>query len=227
MNMENQKQAKDYSENPQEIINESFDIIDNLVDLGNIPEASRPIVRRVIHATGDVAYADNLIIHPMAVEKGVDAIITGKSIVTDVNMVRAGISENAVNRFGGKIVCKIAEENIANKAKELDKTRAITAMQESIEEMSGGIVVIGNAPTAVFTIIDLVRREIISPALIIAVPVGFVKASESKEALQTFLDNKKDCQIPYIVNIGRKGGSAVAVAITNALLNIAKEAKAG
>jgi len=225
MNMENQKQTKDYSENPQEIINESFDIIDNLVDFTRIPETSRPIARRVIHATGDVGYADNLVIHPMAVEKGVDAIIAGKSIVTDVNMVRAGISEKAINHFGGKIVCKIAEENIANKAKELDKTRAITAMQESIEEMSGGIVVIGNAPTAVFTIIDLVRREIISPALIIAVPVGFVKASESKEALRVFLDNKKDIQIPYIVNIGRKGGSAVAVAITNALLNIAKEKK--
>jgi len=223
--MENQKQTKDYSENPQEIINESFDIIDNLVDFTCIPETSRPIVRRVIHATGDVDYADNLIIHPMAVEKGVDAITAGKSIVTDVNMVRAGISEKAINRFGGKIVCKIAEENIANKAKELDKTRAITAMQESIEDMSGGIVVIGNAPTAVFTIIDLVRREIISPALIIAVPVGFVKAAESKEALHVFLDNKKDMQIPYIVNIGRKGGSAVAVAITNALLNIAKETK--
>jgi precorrin-8X/cobalt-precorrin-8 methylmutase len=227
MNMENQKQTKDYSDNPKAIIDESFKIIDNLVDLGNMPETSRPIVRRVIHATGDVAYADNLVIHPMAVEKGVDAIIAGKSIVTDVNMVRAGISEKAINHFGGKIVCKIAEENIANKAKELDKTRAITAMQESIEEMSGGIVVIGNAPTAVFTIIDLVRREVISPALIIAVPVGFVKASESKEALRVFLDNKKDIQIPYIVNIGRKGGSAVAVAITNALLNIAKEKKAG
>jgi precorrin-8X/cobalt-precorrin-8 methylmutase len=223
MHMENQKQIKDYLDNPQAIIDESFKIIDNLVDLGNIPETSRPIVRRVIHATGDVDYADNLIIHPMAVEKGVNAIITGKSIVTDVNMVRAGISEKSVNSFGGRIVCKIAEDDIADKAKESDKTRAITAMQESIEEISGGIVVIGNAPTAVFTIIDLVRREMASPALIVAVPVGFVKAAESKEALKTFLDNKKDIQIPYIVNIGRKGGSAVAVAIINALLSIAKE----
>ena len=224
MNME--KQTKDYLDNPKAIIDESFKIIDNLVDLGNIPETSRPIVRRVIHATGDTDYADNLIIHPMAVERGVNAIVTGKSIVTDVNMVRAGISEKGINSFGGKIVCKIAEEDIADKAKESNKTRAITAIQGSIEEISGGIVVIGNAPTAVFTIIDLIRREEVVPALVIAVPVGFVKAAESKEALQTYLDNKNVFQIPYIVNIGRKGGSAVAVAIVNALLNIAKEANA-
>ncbi len=225
MNMENQEQIEEYLDNPKAIVDESFKIIDNLVDLGNIPESSRPIVRRVIHATGDVDYADNLIIHPTAVERGVNAIVTGKSIVTDVNMVRAGISEKSINSFGGKIVCKIADEDIAYKAKESNKTRAITAMQGSIEEISGGIVVIGNAPTAVFTIIDLIRREEVVPALVIAVPVGFVKAAESKEALHVFLDNKKDCQIPYIINIGRKGGSAVAVAITNALLNIAKEVK--
>ncbi len=225
MNMENQKQTKDYSENPQEIINESFDIIDNLVDFGNIPEAFRPIVRRVIHATGDTDYADNLIISPMAVEAATKAIASGKSIVTDVNMVKAGISAKAINRFGGKIICRIADDDVAQKAKESNKTRAITAMQESLADISGGIVVIGNAPTAVFSIIDLIRREEVVPALVVAVPVGFVKSSESKEALKTFLDNKKDPQMHYIVNIGRKGGSAVAVAIVNALINITRETK--
>ncbi|ODS34666.1 MAG: precorrin-8X methylmutase [Candidatus Scalindua rubra] len=221
--METQNRTKDYSENPQAIIDESFKIINSLVDLDNIPESSRPIIKRVIHATGDIDYADDLIIHPMAVEGGVNAIVAGKSIVTDVNMVRAGISEKGLNRFGGKIVCKIAEDYVADKAKESNKTRAITAMHESIAEISDGIVVIGNAPTAAFTIIDLIRREEVVPSLVIAVPVGFVKAAESKEALKTFLDNKKDLQIPYIVNIGRKGGSAVAVAIVNALINIAKD----
>lgn len=119
------------------------------------------------------------------------------------------ISEKAINRLGGKIICKIADEDIAGKAKETNKTRAITAIQESVDEkMSGGIVVIGNAPTAVFTIIDLIRREVATPALVVAVPVGFVKASESKEALRVFLDNKKDNDIPYITNIGRKRGGA-------------------
>ena len=223
MNMENHNQTKGYSENPQDIINESFDIIDNLVDLGNIPETSRPIVRRVIHATGDTDYADNLIISPVAVEAAVNAIVTGKTIVTDVNMVKAGINAKVIDRFGGKIICRIADEVVAQKARESNKTRAITSMQESLSDISGGIVVIGNAPTAVFSIIDLIRREGAVPALVIAVPVGFVKAAESKEALMTFLDKKKDIQIPYIVNIGRKGGSAVAVAIVNALINIAKE----
>jgi precorrin-8X/cobalt-precorrin-8 methylmutase len=223
MNIENQ--AKDYSENPQEIINESFDIIDNLVDFDKIPEASRPIVRRVIHATGDTDFADNLIIKPMAVDASVSAIANGKSIVTDVNMVKAGINAKVIDRFGGKIVCRIADEVVAQKAKETNKTRAITSIQESLADISRGIVAIGNAPTAVFSIIDLIRRERVVPALVIAVPVGFVKAAESKEALMTFLDNKKDIQIPYIVNIGRKGGSAVAVAIVNALINITKETK--
>ena len=218
-----ERQIKDYSENPQDIINESFDIIDNLVDLGNIPETSRPIIRRVIHATGDTDYADNLIISPVAVEAAVNAIVTGKTIVTDVNMVKAGINAKVIDRFGGKIICRIADEVVAQKARESNKTRAITSMQESLSDISGGIVVIGNAPTAVFSIIDLIRREGAVPALVIAVPVGFVKAAESKEALMTFLDKKKDIQIPYIVNIGRKGGSAVAVAIVNALINIAKE----
>ncbi len=221
MNIENQ--AKDYSENPQEIINESFDIIDNLVDFDKIPESSRPIVRRVIHATGDTDFADNLIIKPMAVDAAVNAIATGKSIVTDVNMVKAGINAKVIDRFGGKIVCRIADEVVAQKAKETNKTRAIMSMQESLADISGGVVAIGNAPTAVFSIIDLIRREGVVPALVIAVPVGFVKAAESKEALMTFLDNKKDIQIPYIINIGRKGGSAVAVAIVNALINITKE----
>ena len=217
------EETKGYSENPQDIINESFNIIDNLVDLGNIPETSRPIVRRVIHATGDTDYADNLIVHPMAVEAAVNAISAGKSIITDVNMVKAGINAKVIDRFGGKIICGIADEAVAQKARESNKTRAITSMQESLSDISGGIVVIGNAPTAVFSIIDLIRREGVVPALVIAVPVGFVKAAESKEALRVFLDNKKDVQIPYIVNIGRKGGSAVAVAIVNALINIAKE----
>ncbi len=223
MNIENQ--AKDYSENPQKIINESFDIIDNLVDFDKIPESSRPIVRRVIHATGDTDFADNLIINPMAVDAAVSAIANGKSIVTDVNMVKAGINAKVIDRFGGKIVCRIADEVVSQKAKETNKTRAITSMQESLADISGGIVAIGNAPTAVFSIIDLIRREGVVPALVIAVPVGFVKAAESKEALMTFLDNKRDIHIPYIVNIGRKGGSAVAVAIVNALINITKETK--
>ncbi|HLG30610.1 MAG TPA: precorrin-8X methylmutase [Candidatus Brocadiales bacterium] len=203
-------------ESPQAILKESFRIIDELVNLSNFDEPCRPIVRRVIHASGDPEYARSLIIHERAVEAGVSAIRTGKRIVTDVNMVKAGISKKAVERFGGSIICKIADAEIATNANSSGKTRAATAIQRSIEEMAGGIVAIGNAPTALFEIINLVNEGKANPALIIGVPVGFVGAVEAKEALRSV-------SIPYITNVGRKGGSAIAVAIVNALIEIAKK----
>ncbi len=203
-------------ESPQAILKESFRIIDELVNLSNFDEPCRPIVRRVIHASGDPEYARSLIIHEHAVEAGVSAIRTGKRIVTDVNMVKAGISKKAVERFGGSIICKIADAEIATNANSSGKTRAATAVQRSIEEMAGGIVAIGNAPTALFEVINLVNEGKANPALIIGVPVGFVGAAEAKEALRAI-------SIPYITNVGRKGGSAIAVAIVNALIEIAKK----
>ncbi len=203
-------------ESPQAILKESFRIIDGFVNLGNFDEPCRPIVRRVIHASGDPEYARSLIIHPHAVEAGVNAIKTGKRIVTDVNMIKAGISKKAVERFGGSIVCRIADAEIAAKANSSGKTRAVTAIQRSMEEMAGGVVVIGNAPTALFEIINLVNEERAAPALIIGVPVGFVGAAEAKESL-------RGVNIPYVTNVGLKGGSAIAVAIMNALIEIAKK----
>ncbi|MGR3311579.1 MAG: precorrin-8X methylmutase [Candidatus Brocadiales bacterium] len=203
-------------ESPQAILKESFRIIDGFVNLGNFDEPCRPIVRRVIHASGDPEYARSLIIHSHAVEAGVNAIKTGKRIVTDVNMIKAGISKKAVERFGGGIVCRIADAEIEANANSSGKTRAVTAIQRSIEEMAGGVVVIGNAPTALFEIINLVNEERATPALIIGVPVGFVGAAEAKESL-------RGVNIPYITNVGLKGGSAIAVAIMNALIEIAKK----
>ncbi len=203
-------------ESPQAILKESFRIIDGFVNLSNFDEPCRPIVRRVIHASGDPEYARSLIIHERAVEAGVGAIKSGKHIVTDVNMVKAGISKKAVERFGGSIVCKIADAEIATNANSSGKTRAATAVQRSIEEMAGGIVAIGNAPTALFEVINLLNEGKANPVLIIGVPVGFVGAVEAKEAL-------RDVNIPYITNIGRKGGSAIAVAVANALIEIAKK----
>jgi precorrin-8X/cobalt-precorrin-8 methylmutase len=210
------KEEKGEFESPQAILNESFRIIDGLVNLSNLDEVCRPIVRRVIHASGDPEYAGSLIIHPRAVEAGVNAIKTGKRIITDVNMVKAGISKKVVERSGGSIVCRIADAETAANATSSGKTRAVTVIQRSTEEMTGGIVVIGNAPTALFEIINLVNEEKAAPALIIGVPVGFVGAAEAKEALS-------GVSIPYITNVGRKGGSAIAVAITNALIEIAKK----
>lgn len=203
-------------EQPQAIVDESFEIIDKLVDLDSVPALHRPIIRRAIHATGDTEYAYNLVFHPLAVETGIRALKNGKSIITDVNMVKAGITNGPVDKFGGKIVCKISDQSVIDEAKRLGKTRAIVSIQQSTHEMKDGIVAIGNAPTALFELIDLIKKGVAQPALVIGIPVGFVGAVEAKSAL-------KDTAVPYITNTNRKGGSAVAVSIVNAIIHLAKE----
>ena len=136
--------------------------------------------------------------------------------MTDVNMVKSGISKGPVEKFGGKVICKIADKSVIDDANTLSKTRATVAMQHSISEMKDGIVVIGNAPTALFELIDLIKKGSAQPALVIGIPVGFVGAVEAKYAL-------KSIATPYITNTNRKGGSAVAVSIVNAIINLAKE----
>lgn len=202
---------------PDSITRESFNIIDKLIDLIGERETlsiNLPIVKRVIHATGDLEYAKNLIFFNDAVKSGVEAIRNASSIVTDVNMVKTGINKKIMNHFGGRVICKIADKAIVSQAKKNGETRAIAAINESLSEINGGIIAIGNAPSALFHLVDLVNKEKVTPALIIGVPVGFVGASESKEAL-------RKTKIPFIANVGRKGGSAVAVTIVNALLNLA------
>ncbi|GAN35252.1 MAG: hypothetical protein DYG83_08595 [Candidatus Brocadia sp. AMX2] len=213
---EKQYGNRDRIEQPQAIVDESFEIINKLVDLESMPELHRPIIQRAIHATGDTEYAYNLIFHPKAVDAGIRSIKSGKNIITDVNMVKAGITSGPVEKFGGKIVCKISDKSVIDEAKRQGKTRAIVAMQQSTDDMKGGIVVIGNAPTALFELIDLIKRGLAQPALVVGIPVGFVGAVEAKHAL-------KDISIPYITNTNRKGGSAVAVSIVNAIIKLAKE----
>ncbi|MBM4055302.1 MAG: precorrin-8X methylmutase [Planctomycetes bacterium] len=216
--VERQYSDKERLEQPQSIIDESFEIIGKLVDLENVPELQRPIIQRAIHATGDTEYAYTLMFSPNAVEAGIKALKAGKNIITDVNMVKAGISKNPVEKSGGKLICKIDDNTVADEAKRLGKTRAMIAMQYSLDEMRDGVVVIGNAPTALFEIIDLIKKGKAKPALVIGIPVGFVGAVEAKAAL-------KDISVPYITNDNRKGGSAVAVSIINAIINLAKEGK--
>lgn len=203
-------------EQPQAIVEESFDIIDKLVDLESVPKLHRPVIQRAIHATGDTEYAYNLIFHPDAVKAGIRALKSGKNIVTDVNMVKSGISKSPVEKFGGKIICKIDSVDVIDEAKRTGKTRAIMAVQHSLSDMKDGIMVIGNAPTALFELIDLIKRGQAQPALVIGIPVGFVGAVEAKHAL-------KGISTPYITNTNRKGGSAVAVSITNAIIKLARE----
>lgn len=206
-----------YINNPDSIIKESFNTIDKLLEIigtEGVSAINLPIIKRIIHTTGDPEYGKSFVIFRGAVEAGITAIHECKSIVTDVNMVKAGINKKLVRRFGGKVVCKIADRAVASKAKKNGKTRAITAIDESISEIEGGIVAIGNAPSALFHLVDLIEQGKVLPELIIGVPVGFVGAAESKEALRRL-------KVPYITNLGRKGGSPVAVTIVNAMLSMA------
>ena len=192
---------------PQDIETESFAIIEDELRGRDIPAEHLPVVRRVVHATADFGFVDSLRFHPDAVQAGVAAIRGHANMVTDVNMVKAGISR----RFPGDVLCVIGDDEVAAKAKASGSTRAATAMRALVDEIRGGIVVIGNAPTALETVIDLSERGEARPALVVGTPVGFVGAAESKERLIA-------SDLVYISNVGRRGGTPVAVAIVNALI---------
>ncbi len=200
---------------PKKIEDKSFEIIDRLLTSSRLPWQEKEVVKRVIHATTDLGYAKELSFHPEAIEAGLNSIMAGKDIICDVSMVKAGINEKILSSFGGKVICLINDEDVMRRSSRLKIARAILAMRKASKIMNGAIISIGNAPTALFELCDLVKRSRANPALIIGVPVGFVGAAESKKELISL-------DIPYITNSGTKGGSNVAAAITNALLKMAK-----
>jgi precorrin-8X/cobalt-precorrin-8 methylmutase len=192
----------------------SFDIIEN--EIGKFRyknELEWSIVRRVIHATADFDFArqEKLLFNNEAITSAFQAIETKCNIITDVEMVRAGISRNSLSKLDLKCLCNISDSNIIDESKRINKTRAETSMRNLAEEMNGGIIVIGNAPTALNEVIKMTNEKITIPSLIIGVPVGFVSALESKIQLSK-------SSIPHITNIGRKGGSSVGSSIVNALM---------
>ncbi len=201
---------------PHEIEEESFRILSELVDLQRFPEDFRPVVQRVVHTTGDPEFAKSLLFHRDAVASGVEAIKAGRPILTDVTMVQSGIDKKILSRFGVDVICKISDPQVRQDAESAGSTRSAAAMRAAADAVSGGIVAIGNAPTAVMEVIRLINDGKIHPALVIGIPVGFVGAVESKEELAGI-------SVPFITNRGRKGGSTVAVAIVNAILRIARE----
>jgi precorrin-8X/cobalt-precorrin-8 methylmutase len=199
---------------PADIEKESFRIIES--ELGPTPfdPATFSVVRRVIHATGDFSFADNLRFHPLAIETGINALRSGKHILTDVTMAASGISKNLLGRWGGTVRCFIGDTEVATLARNRGVTRSEMAMSIGLTP-DVGIVAIGNAPTALLQIIRaLDEKNMAEPPLVIGVPVGFVNAAESKE----LLSDSPHC---YITSLGRKGGSPVAAAIVNALLHLA------
>lgn len=204
--------------NPNLIEGKSFAIISRLLPDLKIPHGQKEVLKRVIHATAELGYVKDLFFHPQAVKAGLAAIKQGKDVICDVSMVRAGINQKALASFGGKARCFINHQDVIKKSSQEKIARAIAAMQKAASFMDGAIVAIGNAPTALFTLCDLVKAGKVRPGLIIGVPIGFVGAKESKKLL-------RGLKIPYITNRSRKGGSSVAAAITNALLKLAQERK--
>lgn len=179
-----------------------------------LPAENAPVVRRVIHTTADFDYAANLVFTPAAVEKGVRALMGGAAVITDTNMAKAGVSKPGLAKLGGRVECFMADPEVAQKAKENNTTRAVAAMEKAAAEYPGAVLAVGNAPTALLEIIH--RMELgLRPALVVAVPVGFVNVVEAKEAL---LAACEQYGVPAIVAMGRKGGSNVAAAICNALI---------
>ncbi len=199
---------------PTRIEEESFRIIKEEFGPVNMDHASFKVIQRVIHATGDFSFKDNMRFSEGAIARGIQAIRDGKDILTDVTMVAAGISKVMLSKWGGKVICRIGDPQVATRAKIESKTRSEVAIEMALAD-NIGIIAMGNAPTALVQAVKSIAEvDVGNIPLLIGVPVGFVNAAESKELLV----EKNNC---YITSLGRKGGSPVAAAIVNALLRLA------
>jgi precorrin-8X/cobalt-precorrin-8 methylmutase len=200
---------------PEQIEQTSFAMIDEEIGEHSFTPQQYAIVQRVIHASADFELGKSLLFHPRAIEAGVRAIRAGKKIVADVQMVQVGVNKARIEKFGGSIHVYISDSDVIEEAKRLNTTRAIISMRKAVKEAEGGIFAIGNAPTALLELIRLIKEGNARPSLVIGLPVGFVSAAESKEELAKL-------DVPFITNIGRKGGSTVTVAALNALSLLAE-----
>ena len=201
---------------PEEIEADSFRIIEEELGPHDWPAQQWPIVRRAIHTSADFDYAKSMYISPEALASGIAALKAGRGIVTDTTMVISGMSKERLKPFGVNVSCHVADPQVAKDAKAQQITRSILAMRKGGRDAGNGIFVIGNAPTALFELIRLIREERVRPQLIVGLPVGFVGAAESKEALRELVRDYPG--LPIITNSGRKGGSNVAAAVMNAIL---------
>ena len=202
----------------QEIEDESMQIIENEIGSHSYNEMEWPIVRRIIHSTADFDFAreNKLLFHKDAISNGINALKNGCSIVADVNGVIGLMNKQNPKDFGNDLMCRISDPELMEFAKKAGKTRAQMSMRVAEKEIDEGIVVIGNAPTALLEVMEMVKEGLVKPALVVGIPVGFVSAVESKDEL-----SKTD--IPFITNVGRKGGSPCASAIINALYKLVRQ----
>jgi len=202
----------------QEIEDESMQIIESEIGSHSYNEMEWPIVRRIIHSTADFDFAgeNKLLFHKDAISNGINALKNGCSIVADVNGVIGLMNKQNPKDFGNDLICNISDPVLMESAKKAGKTRAQMSMRMAEKEINGGIVVVGNAPTALLEVMEMFGEGLVKPALVVGIPVGFVSAVESKDELSKM-------NMPFITNIGRKGGSPCASAIINALYKLLRQ----
>lgn len=207
--------SRDMSEAALGIEENSMKIIESEIGIHGYTNAQWNIVRRVIHATADFDFAkpdkNGIIFSTNAIENAYATFKQRRHIVVDVDMVLSGINKKSVAKIGTNLICNISNKDVFEISKNQNKTRSTVAMRYSSKEIDGGIVVIGNAPTALYEVIKMVNEDAARPSLVIGIPVGFVSASESKLELSK-------ANVEFITNIGRKGGSPAASSIINALM---------
>lgn len=196
---------------PMEIEKRSFEIITQELGDKKLDKDKELIIKRCIHTSADFEYADSLCFSPDVVEKAMEAIKKGACIVTDTQMAKSGINKRALSRYGGEVYCFVADEDVAQAAKENGTTRSTANIDKAAALGKPLIFAIGNAPTALVRIYELVQEGKLKPELVIGVPVGFVNVVQSKELIM-------ETEVPYIVARGRKGGSNIAACICNALM---------
>ena len=196
---------------PEEIEKRSMEIITEELGKRTWTEPEFSIVKRCIHTSADFDYADNLCFSDGAAMVGVEALQRGAAIVTDTRMAWSGINKKKLSQYGGEAFCFMSDEDVAREAKERACTRAAVCMERGAALDRELIFAVGNAPTALIRLYELIQEKKVRPALIIGAPVGFVKGGEAKELIMT-------AGVPYIVPRGRKGGSNIAATICNAML---------
>ncbi len=196
---------------PEEIERASMAIIGREMGDWAGPAENLPVLKRVIHTTADFDFVRNLLFSPNSVRLGREALRRGVTVVTDTAMAAAGIGKPAAARWGVSVVCRMADPDVRDEALRRGVTRAVVSMERAAAETPDAIFAIGNAPTALIRLCELIREGTARPSLVVGVPVGFVNVVESKEMLAA-------TDVPYIAAMGRKGGSPVASAVVNALL---------
>lgn len=196
---------------PADIEKRSFEIITQELGAIQLDPAVEPVVKRVIHTTADFDYVNTLCFSENAVQHIAQAIREGACIVTDTQMAKSGINKKTLAKYGGEVFCFMSDEDVAEIARKNGTTRAVASMDKAARIGKPIIFAIGNAPTALVRIYELIEEGMLAPKGIIGVPVGFVNVVEAKELIL-------ETSVPYIVARGRKGGSNVAAAICNAIL---------